>query len=206
MKIRVVAPVTNSALTTSTPAIYAEKARPDTEISVVNLDAGPESIECLYEDALAAPQVITRVIEAEKEGMDAVIIDCMNDPGMEAAREVVSIPVIGAAQSAMMLAAILSHKFSVIGTAARDVYLNEVLIRRYGLTEKYASTRWVDIPVLDLRENQVKLLNALVEESLLAIRQDGAHGIVFGCTGMKGMAILVEKRLKERGIETIVIV
>jgi len=205
MKIRIIAPVTNQTLKTTTPQICAEKARPDVEVSAVNLDHGPASIESFYEDALAVPQIITRAIEAEREGVDAVIIDCMNDPGLEAVREAVSIPVVGAAQSSMMLASILAHKFSILGLSARDRYMVDLLVRRYGLKDSYASTRWVDIPVLDLRKDREKLLAALVDESAKAIRQDGAHAIVFGCTGMKGMAGLVEQKLRADGLDAIVI-
>ena len=205
MKIRVIAPITNREFITKTPIIYAEKARPDTVISAVCLDKGPASVESFYEDAVAAPGVIARAVEAERDGVDAVIIDCMNDPGLEAAREAVSIPVIGAAQASMMMASILAHKFSVVSTAARDVYPVELLIRRYGLKDKYASTRWVDIPVLDLGEDDDKLLAALTTASVEAIRQDGAHAIVFGCTGMKGMAGQLEGNLKAQGLDAIVI-
>jgi allantoin racemase len=205
MKIRVIAPITNREFITTTPRIYAEKARPDTIISAVCLDQGPASVESFYEDVIAAPGVIARAVEAERDGVDAVIIDCMNDPGLEATREAVSIPVVGAAQASMMMASILAHKFSVVSTAARDVYPVELLIRRYGLKDKYASTRWVDIPVLDLGEDDDRLLAALTAASFEAIRQDGAHAIVFGCTGMKGMAGQLEENLKAQGLDAIVI-
>ena len=205
MKIRVIAPITNLKFLESTPRIYAEKARLDVSISVVGLDQGPASVESFYEDAVAAPGVITRAVEAERDGMDAVIIDCMNDPGLEAAREAVSIPVVGAAQASMLMASILAHKFSVVSTAARDVYPVELLIRRYGLKDKYASTTWVDIPVLELEKDEGRLLTALTEASAKAVRQDGAHAIVFGCTGMKGMAGRLEENLKAQGLDAIVI-
>jgi allantoin racemase len=205
MNIRVIVPVTSTTMVEATRLAYSEKARPDTVISVACLEKGPASVECFYEDALAAPQVISRAIQAERDGMDAVIIDCMNDPGMEAAREAVSIPVVGAAQSAMYFASLLAHRFSIIGTAARDVVPNEHLVRRYGLSAKYASTRWVSIPVLKLRADEEKLLSALVEEAARAVRQDGAHAIVFGCTGMRGMAAKVQERLKQQGLEVMVI-
>lgn len=205
MKIRVIVPVTGTTMVEATRLTYVEKARPDTVISVACLEKGPASVECLYEDALAAPQVISRAIQAERDGMDAVIIDCMNDPGMEAAREAVSIPVVGAAQSAMYFASLLAHKFSIIGTDGRDIVPNEFLVQRYGLMAKYASTRWVSIPVLELRGDEEKLLTALVEESSRAVQQDGAHAIVFGCTGMRGMAGKVQARLKQQGLEVIVI-
>lgn len=205
MKIRMIAPVTSTSLRNDALPAIAAYARKDVEISIVNLDRGPASIESIYEEALAAPQVVQRSLEAERDGVDAVVIDCMNDPGLEAAREMVSIPVVGAAQSAMMLAAILCDKFSVISTAKRDVYPVENLIRRYGLTEKYASTRSVDIPVLELHENSERLLSALIEESQKAIQQDGAKGIVFGCTGMRNVSLALKAKLKKLNLDAVVI-
>ncbi|MHC1770129.1 MAG: aspartate/glutamate racemase family protein [Flexilinea sp.] len=205
MKIRIIAPVTSTSLPNDAISAIVAFARKDVEISMVNLERGPASIESIYEEALAAPQVIQRSLEAERDGIDAVVIDCMNDPGLEAVREMVSIPVVGAAQSAMMLASILCDKFSVISTAKRDVYPIEVLIRRYGLTEKYASTRSVDIPVLELHGNSERLLSALIEESVKAIQQDGAKGIVFGCTGMRNVSLALDAELKKRGLDAVVI-
>lgn len=205
MKIRIITPITNHDWVSETLLVLAQKVRPDVALSGVCLDKGPASVESFYEDAIAAPQVVLRAVEAERDGVDAVIVDCMNDPGLQAAREAVSIPVVGAAQSSMLLASILAHKFSVIATAAREVYPVELLIRRYGLKDKYASTRWVDIPVLDLKRDRSQLLAALTAASVEAIRRDGAHALVFGCTGMIGMAKLLEKNLAEKGLDAIVI-
>ena len=103
MKIRIIIPITSRNFAIKMSAGYAEIARPDTAISVVCLDKGPASLESQYEDAVAVPQVVLRTVDAEREGADAVIIDCMNDPGLQAAREAVSIPVVGPAQSSMLL-------------------------------------------------------------------------------------------------------
>ncbi|MCP4321048.1 MAG: hydrogenase expression protein HupH, partial [Alteromonadales bacterium] len=43
---------------------------------------------------------IKQAIKAERAGADAIIIDCMGDPGLNACREAVSIPVIGPCQTA----------------------------------------------------------------------------------------------------------
>jgi len=205
MRIRVIVPVSNPAIIPSTLEVYTQKAHKDTIISAVALEKGPSTIECMYDEAAAVPGVIARAIEAERDGVDAVIIDCMNDPGLEAAREAVRIPVIGAAQSAMLMAALLAHRFSIIGTNQRDRVPNERLVRRYGLTRKYASTRSVEIPVAALHQDESMLLDALVEQSTLALSLDGAHAIVFGCTGMKGLAERVKDCLKEQGWNAIVI-
>ncbi len=205
MKIRIIAPVTTTAFMKDALPFYMANARTDVEISIVNLENGPASIESIYEDVIAAPQVIQRALEAERDGMDAVIIDCMNDPALEACREAVNIPVVGAAQASFMLASILCNRFSVISTALRDSYPIETLIRRYGLTAKYASTRAVEIPVLDLHEKSETLLAAMIAESEKAILTDGAHGLVFGCTLMRDMGPALREGLKKRGLEPVII-
>ena len=205
MRIRIIAPITNPEFSEAAQKVYAAQARSDARISAICLEQGPASVESIYEDALAAPGVVAAAIQAERDGVDAVVIDCMNDPGMEAAREAVTIPVVGAAQASMLLAAMLAHKFTVISTAGRDVYPTAQLARRYGLATSHASTRWVDIPVLELHTDSNRLLAALVDESKRAIELDGAHAIVFGCTGMRGLAGQVEEELRKQGIAAIVI-
>jgi allantoin racemase len=205
MKIRVIVPVTTKEFLAATWPQYVAAARPDAEISVVGLDRGPASLESDYEDALAVPDILAKVGAAEADGMDAVIIDCMADPGLSPARELASIPVVGPAQAAMHLAAILAHRFSVITVLERDIPLICRLVRLYGLERTLASVRPVNIPVLELDRDREMLLVALVEQSARAIVEDGAHIIVFGCTGMRGVAKQVEQELAERGFAVPVI-
>jgi len=199
MKIRVIVPVTTREFVGATRPQYVAAARPDAEISVVGLDRGPVSLESDYEDALAVPDILTKVRVAEAEEMDALIIDCMADPGLAPARELASIPIVGPAQAAMHLAAILAHRFSVVTVLERDIPLIDHLARLYGLEGYLASARPVNIPVLELGKDQERLVEALVEQSVRAVVEDGAHIIVFGCTGMKGLAQQVEQALEEQG-------
>jgi allantoin racemase len=199
MKIRVIVPVTTKEFAATTEPQYTAAARADTEISVVGLDRGPASLESDYEDALAVPDILAKVRAAEAEGMDAVIIDCMADPGLSPARELVSIPVVGPAQTAMHLATILAHRFSVLTVLERDIPLIDRLARLYGLEDKLASARPVNIPVLELGRDQERLVGALVGQAARAVAEDGAHIVFPGCTGMKGLAQQVEQALAERG-------
>jgi allantoin racemase len=199
MRIRVIVPVTTKEFVAATGPQYTVAARPDVEISVVGLDRGPASLESDYEDALAVPDILAKVRAAEAEGMDAVIIDCMADPGLSPARELASIPIVGPAQTVMHLAAILAHRFSVLTVLERDIPLIDRLARLYGLESNLASARPVNIPVLELDRNRGRLVEALVEQSARAVVEDGAHIIFFGCTGMRGLAQQVEQALAERG-------
>jgi len=206
MRIRVVTPITTKEFRSHTEAAFMPAARYGTEIDVVFLDKGPASIESRYEESLAVPDTLAKIIEAERDGVDAVIIDCMGDPGLEAAREVVSIPVIGPAQTAMHMAALLGHKFSVVTVLDRLFPLIEDHCRRYGLMDKYASSRAVNLPVLELDADRHRLVDLLVEESVRAIEEDGAHVIIFGCTGMAGCALDVGNGLAARGYADVPVV
>jgi len=179
--------------------------RPGTEISAVAIDRGPASIESARDEALAIPGVLSRVQEAEAEGMDAVVLDCMADPGLDPARELASIPIIGPAQTAMHLAAMLAHRFSVITVLEQSIPGVHCQILRYGLAGKVASVRAINIPVLEMGKDRERVIRALVEESAKAVREDGAHAIVPGCTEMIGMAPVVQKGLAEQRCEVPVI-
>jgi allantoin racemase len=165
----------------------------------VFLDHGPDSIESHYDEVLAVPDTIFKVKAAERAGFDAVIIDCMGDPGLAAAREVVAIPVIGPAQAAMHLAAILGHRFSIVTVLERVFPFLEDLARTYGLHSKLASLRAVDIPVLELEADPQRLIDQLIKEAIAAIKTDSAHVIVFGCTGMVGCSRAVREGLGTHG-------
>ncbi len=199
MKIRVVVPSITEEFEALGLEQYSPAARSDTEISVALLDKGPASIESRYDVGVAVPAVVRRVVEAEKDGVDAVIIDCMLDAGLEASREMVSIPVIGPGETAMHVAAMLGHRFSVITMLDSAAPMFDRHAARTGVAERLASVRAVNIPVLELGDTE-RVIKALTEQSAMAVRDDGAHLIVFGCTGMIGLAGDVKKGLEDLGI------
>jgi allantoin racemase len=205
MKIRVIEPVISKTLEGTSLEELSPMARPDTELSVVSIDKGPASIESTYEAALAAPHAVAKIVEAERDGVDAVICNCMDDPGVEAAREMVSIPVIGPCETSMHIASMLGHRFSVIGVLEADDRPFHDHARKAGLEGKLASVRAVNIPVLEL-EDRNRAVSALVEQSVKAVREDGAHVIIFGCTGMAGMARDVEEGLRQQGITDVPVI
>ena len=97
MRIRVIIPTATGDHVRSEKERFRAIARPDTVISVVGLDRGPGSIENDFDIALALPDILRRVRQAEAEGIQAVIIYCMTDLGVRDARRFASIPVIGPA-------------------------------------------------------------------------------------------------------------
>lgn len=168
-----------------------------TEIDSVGIEKGPSSIECRYDEILAIPEVVKRVKEAEEEGVDACVINCFGDPGVRASREVANIPVVGPCESSFMVAASLCNKFSVITVLKSVVGIIEENVKLYGISDKLASARAVDIPVLELHTDNESTARALLEEGKKALEEDGAEVLILGCTGMTGMA---ERLSKELGV------
>lgn len=68
----------------------------DTEVQTYQITSGPPSIECEYDEALAAPDVLRLVKQGEEDGFQAIFINCFGDPAVKAAREFVDIPVLAA--------------------------------------------------------------------------------------------------------------
>lgn len=201
MHIRVINPVITRRWEEDTRRTYASAARAGTRVSVVSLDWGTASIESYRDDALAVPDILAKVVQAEQEGADGVIIDCMADPGLYAARELVRIPVVGPAQASMHLAAIMGHRFSVLTVFEHDIPAVEDQAARYGLSAKLASARAFNIPVLALDDDVEGTVQVLIDVSEQAVREDDAHVIIPGCTGLAGLAPRIQAGLAERGCQ-----
>lgn len=201
--IRVVTPITTHGFRKLSD--FAALASSEIEISLKEIDKGPASIECEYDEMLAVPDTVAKIVDAEREGVDAVVIDCMGDPGLKPGRECVAIPVVGPCEAAMHAAAMLGHTFSVITVLKRLRAQFENQAKLYGVGGKFASVRAVDIPVLELESDLGSVKRMLTEQALLAIEEDGADAIIFGCTGMLGCADAVREGLLAKGYDVPVI-
>ena len=80
-KIRVIIPTTTKSEVPKEEETFQAIAGPETEISVVCLDHGSDSVENDFDIALALPDILSKVEQAEREGIQAVIIFCMTDLG-----------------------------------------------------------------------------------------------------------------------------
>ncbi|GGD95774.1 Asp/Glu/hydantoin racemase [Aureimonas endophytica] len=174
-------------------------------VSGSQIDEGPGSIECEFETAICVPDTIAKIVEAERDGADAVVIDCMADPALRPAREMVRIPVVGPSQAAMHVAAMLGHRFSVVTVMRRLRAQFENAAAIHGLSTRMASVRHVEIPVLELEDDLDATKVALVEQARLAVELDGAEAVIFGCTGLLGCAGAVREGLLAHGIDIPVI-
>ena len=196
MRIHVVTPVTTPGL--SPAADFDSLQRVGVSITQGNIERGPATIESSFDEVFAIPDTVRMAAEAVASGADAVVIDCMTDPGLAAAREATGTLVLGPAQSAMHVASMLALNFSVISASQAVLPVIHGLVAHYGLRERFCSARSVDIPVHELGDAD-RLGLALCAEALLAVEEDGAHAIVLGCTGMHGWSQRLHNHLSAHG-------
>lgn len=163
-------------------------ASPGTEMEEVRVMKGAETIESMYDAEIAAPFILEEVKRAGHDGVDGVIIHCMADPVLFAARELVDIPVLGEGLACFVTAVTLGDKFSVISPRPGADMLYRSRLRVYGLEQHLASIRSFDIPVTDLRRDLKGLKQAMIDEGKRAVGDDGADVIVPGCGEIYGIA------------------
>src|SRR5277367_522872 len=133
MRIHVVNPNTTRSMTEKIARAAMAVAGRDTTILATQPDAGPVSIEGYYDGALAVPGMLQRVAAAEAQGVDAHIIACFDDTGLDAARSLALAPVIGIGEAGFHVASLICEKFAVVTTLQRSVSAIENNLVRYGL-------------------------------------------------------------------------
>lgn len=149
-----------------------------------DVESGPASIESAYEEYQSVPGAIERLVEAERGGFDGAILGCFGDPGIEAAREMVSMPVIGPGEAAMLVAASLGHRFAIVTVLDSLNFLLERLAWQVGVDRKLASVRGIGIPVLELGRDPEETFTRMVREGEAARDRDRADVIIMGCMSM----------------------
>lgn len=180
-------------------SLLQKYAGSDTEVGIDFVSEGPASIESMYEEYLSIPATVRRAVELEQEGWDAIILGCYGDPGLDALREMVSIPVIGPGEATALLAASLGHKFTIVTITESVIAPMEKQMRNIGLYDKLASVRVVNIPVLELHNDRELSVAATLEQGRLAIKEDRADTLIVGCMTM-GFLEIAEQVGEELGI------
>src|SRR6188472_3977120 len=85
-----------------------------TQIVAVDPSDGPASIEGYFDEAFSVPGLIAEI--QRQADMDAYVIACFDDTGLEAARCATEAPVIGIGEAAFHMATLLAHRFGVVTT------------------------------------------------------------------------------------------
>jgi Asp/Glu/hydantoin racemase len=187
MRILLVNPNVTEAVTEMMVAEARRAAGPDTEVLPATAPFGVPYIENRAEAALAAHAVLQVLAERAGEA-DAAVIAAFGDPGLLAARELLEIPVLGLAESAMLTAQMLGRRFSIVclSSRLRTWYLETVAL--YGFEARLASVRGLDVPIPDIAAARDQFRARLIEECRRAVDEDDAEVVIMGGGPLAGLA------------------
>ena len=102
----------------------------------------------------AGPLVAEVAIKAEADGYDAVVPFGTLDAGVELARNLVRIPVVGAGQSVLHLGSQLSNRLGVIAYEAKSVPFMRKQMHAWRVADSVVGIRSVEIPLPDSTKNR----------------------------------------------------
>jgi allantoin racemase len=194
VRLLVVNPNTTAGMTATIAAAARGAAAPGTEIDALNPAMGPASIEGYYDEAFALPGLLQEIGAAEQRGCQGAVIACFDDTGLDAARSLVTMPVVGICEAAMHVASLIAGKFVVVTTLSRSIPPLEMLARRYGMAERCRILA-AEIPVLALEHPTPEVTRRLTDECRRAIDVDRAEAIILGCAGMTALAAMLAAEL-----------
>lgn len=205
MRILLINPNTSRAMTATIAAAAREVAGADAEIVAVCPEPGrgPAAVES-HVDEVAAAAAVVELVRADLAtgGSDAYVLACFGDPGLDAARELVEVPVIGIAEAAMHVAAIAGRRFAIVTTLGRTLGRARDLVARYGMDRACAQYRAVEIPVLALEDPDEQTLAPTERECRAALDPPGSgaagdpvDAIVLGCAGMADLCARLSARV-----------
>ncbi len=115
---------------------YEKYVAKETQIDVVLPEEGtywvdrPTEFDLIY----ITPFIVKRIVEAEKEGYDACLVDCIFDPGVDEARCVVNIPVVGPGRIVLHTASVIADKAGFFCPAGMSAHIYR-FARRYGISD-----------------------------------------------------------------------
>ncbi len=186
MRLLVANPNTTQVVTDRIARVAREAASPGTEILAVTASFGAEYIATRAEAVLGAHATLD-LLATHAEGCDAAIVAAFADPGLGAARELLSIPVVGMAEAAMLTACMLGRRFAILTFAVALEPWYQECVDYNGLAGRCAGIFCLDEPfqaITSVAEEKAARLTALAARAIAA----GADVIILGGAPLAGLA------------------
>lgn len=174
---------------------------PDTELVFEHLKFGVASVENELSGIFNGAQVITNVFEDNVSRCDGVFIDCFDDPGLYACREMGKLPVTGPYQAAVSTAMLLAERIGIITTDEAGILNEEKKARAAGIKDRIVSIRSLNLSVWDIRTHKEQVLEELIGLCESMVKEDRVSAICLGCTAMFYIIEELKEALGTKGLQ-----
>ena len=169
--------------------------RPETQLDMFAADSGVPYIESSLEFYCSEVAVARKVVEVAGMGYDAVVGTAFLDNGLDAARELVDIPVVGPAKTTLYMAATLANTFAVImaaGDLPKHVW---AFAKVLGVVDRLVAIPTLQCTVADFLHDEDYAVAMTVNMGRQLIENQGAEALVLGCGATTGLAPRVAEAL-----------
>ena len=180
--ILVVNPNTSPQMTAAIDRVAREAAGARAQIVTLRSQHGPQTIEGPLDAALGVAGML-EVVAAYPQSFDAVVVACFGDPGVEALRMLVRVPVVGIGMASFVQAACLGQRFAIVTPAIGTPERYAAVTVAMGLQRQFIGTYQTTLAVADFESEDPTVLETLVCHAQRAV-QDGAECLLFGCAGI----------------------
>jgi allantoin racemase len=189
MRILLVNPNTTQAVTESCAREARAVAAPGTEIVPLTGEFGARIISSRAENAIAAHGLLT-MLAKHHTGADAVLLAVSYDTALMAAREMLSIPVVGMTEAALLTAHLVGTRFGLVTFGTPSVYRE--LVAERGLSARFAGLRSIDTAASAVYANPQSVEQRVIEAATALAKEDGAECIVLSGAAMAGFATRIK--------------
>ncbi|MFT5129864.1 MAG: allantoin racemase, partial [Rhodothermales bacterium] len=186
-RILLVNPNVTGAITDVMIAEARTSADDRTELIAATAAFGTIYVENRVEAAIAAHAVLDAVAPHARD-IDGVIVSAFGDPGVEAVRELLDVPVTGISESAFLTAHLLGRRHVVVCLTKRLGIWYRECAEHYGLDGRIVAVRALDVPPADITQAREECAQQLLALCQRAVRDDGAEVIIMGGGPVAGLA------------------
>jgi len=194
LKILIINPNISEDVTRLIEAEARRSAPPGVELTCLTAPFGVAYIETRAE-AQVGGYAAMELAAQHHRGHDAVVIAAFGDPGLQAVREIMPIPVVGLTEAAVTTACMLGGRFSIVAISQRIQSWYRECVTAHGLADRLASLRALDEPIEHIGKVQDSKAERLVSLARQAIEQDGADTLIMAGAPLAGLARSVSSEI-----------
>jgi allantoin racemase len=169
--------------------------RPDTQLDMYAAASGVPYVESSMDFYFSEVAVARKVVEVARLGYDAIVGTAFLDNGLDAARELVHVPVVGPAKTTLYMASTLANKFAVV-TAAGDLPKHIwAFAKVLGVVDRIVAIPTLKCTVADFLRDEDSAVTMMATMGRQLMEEQGAEAIVLGCGATTGLASRVAREL-----------
>ena len=192
-QILVINPNSNEAVTEGMAKVLQSFNFSDgPEIVCVSLTQGPFGIESQAD--IEFVKLPLRNMVSERKDIDAFVIACYSDPGLQVCREATDRPVFGIQECAVLAAMAQGDRFGVIALQELSIRRHLIYLRQMGVMGRFAKERAVNLSVEECASG-AKTFDKLCTVAQQLRDEDKADTVILGCAGMASHRSSLESRI-----------